>query len=773
MKYTLKKKNQELLISSSNSIVTEVNEEFINFTGYSRDDLVGKSLKEISYMLRIDAQMELEKIQNEYSCFMFTKSFEPREVTIFCKSSDCQGKKSYIFKENPKSRLKDKFIVTEQFYEHNKIGVAISTLPDGILLRANQKYLDFLDEPYNKKENSIGRRYTDIINGFKESNLDKAVSYIMERGELFHADELKYDYFNRGVTYWDAFLVPIFIEGKAKYLVQNIFEVTEKVLSRKFAEEQSEALKRQKEQLDAIIENMSDALLIFDKDGNYTRFNKAARKTYLDKTNKMASGYTTDDIHDLFDMDNKLITKGNLPLYKLIKGENLSGNRIAVKSHDGVVYHEINGTPLYDSEGNFVSGILCSRDVTENIKYEADLLEKTQYGFLNRLIDNLYLPVIRLSYPDFKITDINQKGYAFVKGLNMEFSSIQDLKGQKYSDIIIEFEKDKILKHIHGIVNNNGNSYSKYIKFIVSGEEKFMKILYQPVIGLNGEVIEVVVIIIDVTNEIKAKNHMEENLRMQEEFLANISHELKTPLNVIFSTSQLFELYLNNDLLIDNKDKINNNIHILRQNCYRLTKLISNIVDLSKIDSGFFELNLSNENIVNITEDIVQSVSQYVQSKGMHITFDTNVEEKIIACDPDKLERIILNLISNAVKFSRSGDEIFVLVDDKGDTVEISVKDQGIGIDKNYLNYIFERFKQVDKSFSRNAEGSGIGLCLVKSIVELHGGKISATSKLGEGSEFKIELPAGIIESSKKSDKIKPRNSKIEMINIEFSDIYS
>ena len=260
---------------------------------------------------------------------------------------------------------------------------------------------------------------------------------------------------------------------------------------------------------------------------------------------------------------------------------------------------------------------------------------------------------------------------------------------------------------------------------------------------------------------------------MQDEIFSNVSHELKTPLNVIFSTNQLMEFYLKNDSLEDNNKKVSNGINIIKQNCYRFTKLINNIVDISKIESGFLKLNLSNENIVSITENIVQSVSDYIKVKELNIIFDTNTEEKIIACDPDKIERIILNLISNAVKFTDASGSIFVNILDKGDTVEISVKDTGIGMDKKHLDNIFKRFHQVDKSLSRNAEGSGIGLSLVKSIVKLHGGKISTESKPDEGSIFKIELPARTIENPKVTTESKSMNNKIEMINIEFSDIYS
>jgi len=262
-------------------------------------------------------------------------------------------------------------------------------------------------------------------------------------------------------------------------------------------------------------------------------------------------------------------------------------------------------------------------------------------------------------------------------------------------------------------------------------------------------------------------------LKMQDEIFANISHELKTPLNVIFSANQLMELYCKNGSLEDNKEKFLQGINTVKQNCYRLIKLINNTVDLSKAESGFLKLNLCNENIVQVVEDIVQSISEHVKGKGISIVFDTNTEEKIIACDPEKIERIILNLISNAIKFTDKDGRIFINIFDKGDSVQIVVEDTGIGMDKKHLDNIFKRFHQVDKSLSRNAEGSGIGLSLVKSIVDLHGGKISVDSTPGEGTIFKIELPARIVKNQKASKQIKTMNNKVQMIDIEFSDIYS
>jgi len=273
---------------------------------------------------------------------------------------------------------------------------------------------------------------------------------------------------------------------------------------------------------------------------------------------------------------------------------------------------------------------------------------------------------------------------------------------------------------------------------------------------------------------VKQKEQLEairKAMKAQEEFIVNISHELKTPLNVLSATVQLFNIHCKRGSLDKMQGSIIKYINSMNQNCYRLSKLINNIVDSSKIQTGFFQLHLSNNNIVEVIEDIVMSVTDFTESKGLNIVFDTDTEEKIIACDVEKIERVVLNLLSNAVKFSDKGDEILIDVKDNDNFVEISVKDNGIGIEEKNLESIFDRFKQVDKSLSRNSEGTGIGLSLVKSIVELHDGKIYAESEVGKGSKFIVDIPSinisddNVIHSNKIS-------SKNESVKVEFSDIH-
>ncbi|PAB58368.1 sensor histidine kinase [Anaeromicrobium sediminis] len=261
--------------------------------------------------------------------------------------------------------------------------------------------------------------------------------------------------------------------------------------------------------------------------------------------------------------------------------------------------------------------------------------------------------------------------------------------------------------------------------------------------------------------------------RIKTQFITNISHELRTPLNVMLGAIQMFHLLLNEKSSKNNTYKMITYSDMMKQNCYRLIRLVNNLIDITKIDTGYFQLNLKKCNIVKIIEDITLSVAEYVKDKDINLIFDTDVEEKIMPCDLDKMERILLNLLSNAIKFTYKNGSISVNLKDKGKSLAISVKDTGIGISKDKQDIIFDRFIQIDKSLSRNQEGSGIGLSLVKSFVELQGGTISLKSKLGYGSEFIIEFPnQELVENPLKEIAICHVNNNKEHIQIEFSDIY-
>jgi len=233
--------------------------------------------------------------------------------------------------------------------------------------------------------------------------------------------------------------------------------------------------------------------------------------------------------------------------------------------------------------------------------------------------------------------------------------------------------------------------------------------------------------------------------QMKTQFFANISHEFRTPLTLIQGPlRQMLKRETNND---------NRNIlSMMERNGRRLLFLINQLLDFSKLESGHLPLQASGYDIVDFLKKLFPSFESLARSRNINYVFQSDTGKLLVYFDRDKLEKVIVNLITNAFKFTRDGDDIFVKLSkkeldpniDRGEgIVEMQVEDTGIGISSEKLSHIFDRFYQVSSSDSRMQEGTGIGLALVKDLVKLHHGSVSVTSKKGRGSTFTVHLPLG------------------------------
>lgn len=281
----------------------------------------------------------------------------------------------------------------------------------------------------------------------------------------------------------------------------------------------------------------------------------------------------------------------------------------------------------------------------------------------------------------------------------------------------------------------------------------------------------------DITEEKKIEKErlkyekLKELENVRNDFFANVSHEFKTPLNVILSLIQVMALEVKEKVVkIEPTEKFEKYIQSIKQSSFRLLRLSNNIIDLTRIDSGLFRLHKTNCNIVALIDDLVDSISEYVKCKGRELIFDPLCEEVITACDKDVVERIILNIISNSIKYTKEKGKILISLNVENNCVVISVKDNGIGIPKENLSTIFEKFKQVDSTLTRKVEGSGIGLSLVKCLVEMHDGEIYIESDEGKGTNVSFYLP--IMTLDEKSIVSEQNLDENRGWRIEFADIY-
>jgi signal transduction histidine kinase/DNA-binding response OmpR family regulator len=230
----------------------------------------------------------------------------------------------------------------------------------------------------------------------------------------------------------------------------------------------------------------------------------------------------------------------------------------------------------------------------------------------------------------------------------------------------------------------------------------------------------------------------------------NITHEFRTPLTVILGMShQLRSFILNRDSVQQNEA-----INMIERNGQNLLDLINKMLDLSKLESGIVKLDMVQRDIISFLRYLSESFQSYSLSKDIHLTFLTDLDSFTMDFDIEKVQQILTNLLSNAIKFTPDGGSISVLVKainhNNTETLQINIKDSGIGIAKEKLPYIFDRFYQVDNATTHQQSGSGIGLALVKELIKLMGGVINVSSEPGKGTEFIISLPV-TKDSEKKS----------------------
>lgn len=570
------------------------------------------------------------------------------------------------------------------------------------------------------------------------------------------------------------------------------------------------------------IKNIEDINIYFDK-----RFiNSIDALELINNTNDYEESlelYTTDEkvykftcIKDHYEKENVRvcilndITQTTIIQKKLIESEEKYKKLMDILS-DGVIIHDMNSIDYINEAAFNLFSIDTSKEnlkiedvknkihiksienFTKNIKFvDNNKKEKlnTKIKTKNELVLELITTKININNTSKLLTIVvditniekaigeleeNRKSYKMLVQNLPEGIVVIDKKTKNYiyqNRAMIKMLKAVGIDNISKIVNDymNNERYGIPKKYTI--KEKDISSVSLTMIDVKGEE-QLVGIIRCLDEEEKIKLALEEldSIKMQYEvkdnFLTTISQNLRNPIKTISTANNLLE---NNNSKYQS-NHIHNYNELVKRNCYRLERLINNMNELVEIEKGLYSMEYVNYDIVKFLRDMISTTNKYLEDKGIEIDFKSNINKKIIQVDVDKFERIILNLLSNAIKFSDKGSPILVSIDSDDKYINISVEDKGMGIPKDKLNFIFTKFAQVDKTLTRNAEGSGVGLSIVKKLTELHGGKINVESKEGQGSKFTISLLNSNIKS-KKNNMLNKLNIDNEKMHIEFADIY-
>ena len=504
----------------------------------------------------------------------------------------------------------------------------------------------------------------------------------------------------------------------------------------------------------------NDFMERFAKCGNYDDINIKYKELYSLKEGLLSKS-------DKLNLQRKagiIAVEGNVAVYKIVLKEELIGI-LCVKFKDN------------DSFMNFQHDYLksiCSEIalMVNKCKIQRCIVDESEKRVYKEKELEDY---VEISTDLIATLDCNGK---FIK-VNDQWTNIlgwsaEEMLGMSFYDLV---DQDSINRH-HFYKNNLGNNDDlvDFTDRYLSKDNTYKYLILKSKYVQSKK--EYIITGKDITQDVDVKNKLEEMKKAIEfeskknDFFTNISHELKTPINIILGSNQLMELNYKNHNITD--EKLKNSINLTKQNSYRLLKLVGNFLDISKMGAGFYEIEPINTNIVSVVENIGQSVEPYMAAKKIQFIFDTETEEEIVACDPDKIERIVLNLLSNAIKYTNENGKIFVNVASKESVVEISVEDTGTGIPKDKVEKVFNRFEQVDPSLVKKREGCGIGLSLTKHLVEMHGGEIWVESQEGKGSKFIFTIPKQLVNNqTDEAMDILDDSTRVDKCRIEFSDIYS
>lgn len=372
----------------------------------------------------------------------------------------------------------------------------------------------------------------------------------------------------------------------------------------------------------------------------------------------------------------------------------------------------------------------------------------------NKIIKNNY----KLEVAYKKIKDKQQLYKSFLSSLPYPIVIVNQNLRISYCNL--NFLNSIGEKNLRRVVNRRIESYidiSSSTKEILSGFNKNEKVSYSTSItingkqfegrflGLNTEENEFILLLKDLTEELRLRDMKEEleSIKMKEEikknFLSNISHDLKIPVNIIYSAIQLEKILIdNNDI-----DKLGFYNEISKENCFILTKFTNNLIDISKIDSSNLEANLIYDNIVVFIEDYLISLNTYIKNSGINLLFDTDEEEIYTYFDTEMMQRVILNLVSNSIKFTKKGGTIFTRIKVELDLVIIEIGDNGEGMSEEFVKKAFNKYEMEERAKTYNPNGSGVGLFVVYNLIKAQNGNVEIKSEEGNGTTFRISFNKG------------------------------
>ena len=513
------------------------------------------------------------------------------------------------------------------------------------------------------------------------------------------------------------------------------------------------ALAAQQEWFRVTLASIGDGIIAADADG---------RVTYMNGVAEALTGWTNDTakgapLADVFHIINEKTRErvGNPAALVIRSGRTLGlANHTVLISRDGTERSIADSAaPILDDKGRILGVVLVFRDFTEQRRAEDAVAEQREWfqTTLESIGDAVIATDVRGRVVFMNPVAEHLTGWRLDDAREHPCTEVFNIVNEQTLRTV-ENPVMRVLQEgvVVGLANHT-------LLISADGTERPIEDSGAPIRNRDGRIVGVVLVFRDVTDRRRAEGEREVAMRererlltaermaraeaeranrLKDDFVAMVSHELRTPLNAILGWTQL--------ILKDPQDPamVQRGLEVVARNTRLQTQLISDLLDISRIVSGKLRLETQSVDLRSVIESAIETVQHAADDKGVTITSQLDSTAEPLAGDPDRLQQVVWNLLSNAVKFTAKGGRVNVALRRAAATSEIVVEDDGVGIHADFLPHVFDRFQQADASRTRRFGGLGLGLSIVRNLVELHGGSVRAISPgPGRGATFIVSLP--------------------------------
>lgn len=680
--------------------VIDASDAFLAITEYTMEELRSSFYTVWHDLLRI--QLDEAMLDEASETYFFTRRLEVKKARV--RRYSCQQMIQYEFDIQFDFDLANRLPYIDHLFFNGITGVAIYSAPDMTLLKANQIYLNFLDEPYRQANNSIGRSIYSIVSGFPGSEIEKQFQTLLQAGKSFNIKELTHIGYKRGTTYWDTTSVPIYEHGKIKYVVQTADEITEAIRNKKQLEEQSATIRQQKLELEAVIKHTSNAICVIERNGDISLMNEEAQWVLPNIKFR-----TLNDILKcvtLHSLSGEELPEDQIPVNRALKGETVKNFKMIVKEpgYESVV--DSSAVPVLDKDNQVHKVIVGFHNITELMEHRYNLerlvKERTRelsiaHEELNNILESVTDGFFALN-KDWEIVYVNEH---FCRMIGKER---EDILHRKLEELYSGSESYQIeLTELNqAMVERTPVSFESF-GFPRDGFFEVRAYPYHDGICVFQK---------DITDQKKYEQELRRlsQLNLIGQMAAGISHEIRNPMTAVRGFLQL--LQKNNDFS-NHKDTF----RLMIDELDRANMIVSEFLSMGSVKLNEHKL----QNINSIVRDIAPLIQADALRQDYFLELDIKNTPDLML-NHNEIRQLILNLCRNGLEAMTSGKKLTISTYSDHEHVLLAVKDEGNGINPDIMDKVGTPF------FTTKDNGTGLGLGVCHGIAARHNATLEINS---------------------------------------------